>query len=215
MAKDNGRKDLGRKRSFTTRSSTQQQAIAAELLRHPIRTRILGWLAGEAQAHSQREIGKALSLTTAAVHYHLKLLEGVGLVRLEKTRPGPNGITEKLYSARPEDWGEARVLDARGKTGFYLDYTLACTQEMQREGSQLCEADPEHNGLLAGCLETYATPEEVRELKKRLLRLLLPFFEKHKTPTDGARPLAITFGLFRSKAAGWRGAPRVLDMLGE
>ena len=109
---------------------------AEEVLKKPVRVRILGWLAGQGQPRTKREIGRALALSNAAVHYHVRLLEEAGIVELEGTRPGPNSITEKLYSAEPVTSRDASMTEQE-KGNFYLGYTLDAISEMHREGKEL------------------------------------------------------------------------------
>jgi predicted transcriptional regulator len=68
-------------------------ALAREVLSHPIRIRLFGMLR-QSRPRTQSELAKCLGLSNAAVHYHLNLMAGVGLVKLVGTRPGPNSITE-------------------------------------------------------------------------------------------------------------------------
>ncbi len=143
------------------------QADLDKLFRHPIRVRICRWLAAH-KPSTQREMGRAMSLATAAVHYHLKLLEKGGLVHLVKTRPGPKTITEKLYtidapavrvafgrrgaeSARKGGRcgntdladGSARkkagASGASGGSGGGVDEMLRMLRELQREGGELAK----------------------------------------------------------------------------
>jgi len=71
--------------------------VTLELLRHRVRQRIVDWLGRRPQGQTQCELGEALALFTAAIHYHIKLLAGIGIVAIAATRAGPDGITEKLY----------------------------------------------------------------------------------------------------------------------
>jgi DNA-binding transcriptional ArsR family regulator len=181
---------------------------AEEVLKKPVRVRILGWLGGQGQPRTKREIGKALALSNAAVHYHVKLLEEAGLVQFEGTRPGPNTITEKLYSAKPLT-SKQTSMTAAEKGDFYLRYTLDAISEIHREGEQLVKSDWENARFIAGCYETYATEKEMIALKKEVAAILERFFESHKQKKTGAMPFAITFGLFPSQGAGWDTSTRI------
>jgi DNA-binding Lrp family transcriptional regulator len=203
-------KDARRKAGHWTRG--QRKALARELLRHPIRMRILGWLSGRAKAHTQREIGRALSLSNAGVHYHLKLLESAGLVKLDGTRPGPNSITEKLYSADPREWKETAAMDDKAKSEFYLDHTLASVHEMHREAAELIKSSWHDNPFLVGCYETYATEADIKKLYDEVTEILEAFHRRHRKPKQDCRPLAVTFGLLPSKAAGWGHSQRVFSI---
>ncbi|MBN1347261.1 MAG: helix-turn-helix transcriptional regulator [Phycisphaerae bacterium] len=189
----------------------QRTDIARQLLQHPVRLRIVAWLAGQGSIHTQREIGKALSLSNAAVHYHLKRLERAGMVTLEGMRPGPNSITEKLYGSRPDVWREAVKLNEADRSAAYLDYALACMAEMHREGAELAKADWQEHPFGIGCYEAYASPEDVRRLTRRLLKIVEAFHREHGRPGKGRQPVAITLGLLGSGGAGWSGAGRAFS----
>jgi len=185
-----------------------------KVLKKPVRGRILGWLSGRKGPKTKSEIGKALSLSNAAVHYHMRLLEEVDLVTLEETRLGPNGITEKLYLAKPLNSKEAQMTD-KEKSDFYLRYTLDTMTEMQREGEALITSDWENARFIAGCYKTFATDEEIVALKEKISIILEEFFYTHKIEKKGASPQTITLGILPSKAAGWDASDQtqILDML--
>jgi predicted ArsR family transcriptional regulator len=94
---------------------------------------IPGWLRHQS-ARTQSEVGKALAISNATAHYHLKVLEGAGLVIFQGTRPGPNGIAEKLYAYNPEVWKRiSEQPDRAEKLDFMLDYTFASIHEIHRK----------------------------------------------------------------------------------
>jgi len=187
---------------------------ADEVLRSPVRVRILGWLAGQGQARTKREIGRALSLSNASVHYHVKQLEEAGLVWLEGTRPGPNSITEKLYSGKPlTGTAEERGLSDKEKSELYLRYTVDSISEMHREAVELIKSDWKTNRFLVGCWLAHATSEEMKALKNRLTEMLREFYEKHNQPGEGTKPMAVTFGILPSSGHGWATSLKVFDML--
>ena len=184
-----------------------------DLLKKAVRVRILGWLAGQSEPRTKREMGKALALSNAAVHYHVKLLEEAGLIRFEGTRPGPNSITEKLYSAKPVTLNKDEGMSNQEKSEFYLRYAFDSIREMHREAEELIRSDWRGNPFLAGCYETYANESEIRRFKKQIHRLVQNFFKKHKKARKDTKPLAITLGLLPSNAAGWGHTPREFDMM--
>ena len=187
---------------------------AEEVLRSPVRVRILLWLAAEGKGRTKREIGRALSLSNAAVHYHVKLLEKAGLVWLEGTRPGPNGITEKLYRGKKRDGTpDDRTLDDYEKSELYLRYTVDSISEMHREAVELIKSDWKTNRFLVGCWLAHATSEEMKALKNRLTEMLREFYEKHNQPGEGTKPMAVTFGILPSSGHGWATSLKVFDML--
>jgi len=181
---------------------------AGDVLKNPLRVRMLGWLAGQPQARTKREIGRALSLSNASVHYHVKQLEKAGLVKLEGTRPGPNSITEKLYSGKT-----LRIMDDEEKSEVYLSYTLDSISEMHREAEELIKSDWESNRFLVGCYLAHATDQETKKFKDRLTRILREFYQQHKQPRKDTRPRAVTFGIVPSSGLGWARSRKVFDML--
>ena len=184
-----------------------------KVLRSPVRVRILGWLAGQGEPLTKREIGRALSLSNAAVHYHLKQLEEAGLAKLEGTRPGPNSITERLYSGKGVTGPQDRAMGDKERSEFYLRYTLDSIGEMHREGEAMIRSDWRSNRFLVGCYGVHATEEEIRRFKKRFRKMLEEFFKAHARPRKGTKPIAMTFGLVPSSGLAWGCAQKVLDKI--
>jgi len=185
---------------------------AEDVLKRPVRMRILGWLAGQSAPRTKREIGRALSLSNAAVHYHVKKLEKAGLTTLAGTRSGPNSITEKLYSGKSVTDGRNAMND-KEKSEFYLRYTLDSISEMHREAEQIIKSDWQTNRFLVGCYGVHATEEEIKTLKTRLLEMLEQFHVAHKHPGKHTKPVAMTFGLVPSSGLAWGNTQKVFDML--
>ncbi len=185
-----------------------QSGLVADALGHPLRVRILGWLRHQ-PATTQSEVGKALALSNAAARYHLKVLEGADLVTFTGTRPGPNGITEKLYAANPEVWQRLSDQPEQAeKLDFMLDYTFASIHEMHRKAVDLIKADWKPP-FLAGSVGAFATPADVAALKARLGSMLEAFAAQHQDPArPGTLPVALTFAVLPSlaaDAASWAG----------
>ncbi len=193
-----------------------QSALVGDALSHPLRVRILGWLRHQ-PARTQSEVGKALAISNAAARYHLKVLEGADLVALDGTRPGPNGITEKLYVANPEVWKRiSDQPDQAEKLDFMLDYTFASIHEIHRKSVDMIKADWTP-AFLAGSVGAFASPSEIQALRAQLGSLLEEFYERHKDPeSPDAVPLAITFAVLPSSEAdaqSWAGE-RVFEWQG-
>jgi len=192
-----------------------RRAELREVASHPLRLRLLGLLHGCTSPQTQREMGRRLSLSTAAVHYHLKKLLEAGLVRFEGTRPGPKGITEKLYAYKRGAWQEVSRARGRDEAYFLLDYTFACMQEMHREAAELIK-NGRAQRFVAGSFETFASLEDVTALKAKVWAVLWQFHKKHRTPARGdTRPVAVTCAILPSEGSAWTGAPRVFDMMPE
>lgn len=190
-----------------------KEKAVEKLLRSPLRVRILGWLAAQPEPRTKREIGRALSLSNAAVHYHVKQLEEAGLAKLEGTRPGPNSITERLYSGKGVTGPPGGAMDDKERSEFYLRYTLDSMSEMHREGEALIRSDWESSRFLVGCYGAHATEKQITGFKKRLLKMLREFHEAHARPRKGTKPIAMTFGLMPSSGLAWGTTQKLFDML--
>jgi len=186
---------------------------AGNVLRSPARVRILGWLAGNSAPRTKREIGRALSLSNAAVHYHVKKLTAAGLMRPAGTRPGPNSITEKLFSARGATAQEAGALNGKDQSEIFLRYTLDSISEMHREAEQLIRSDWQSHRFLLGCYGVHSTRAELKRFKTRLMKMLSQFHESHKLAGKHTQPFAMTFGLVPSSGLAWTNTQKVFDMM--
>jgi len=189
------------------------QAKRGDVLRKAVRVRILGWLSGEPEPRTKREIGKALSMSNASVHFHMKQLEKAGLVKLEGTRLGSNSVMEKLYSGSSVTNPDESGLTDLEKSEFYLSYTLDSIHELHREGEQLIRSDWKKNRFIVGTYGVYANEGEIREFKNKLFKLIDDFHKSHSEASKDAKPIAITFGIVPSKAAAWLSTQKVFDML--
>ncbi len=170
-------------------------------LGHPVRMRIMGILLDD-RPRTQRELGRILLMSSAAVHYHLAALVKLGVVRLHSTHPGPNGIVEKLYSADRGRWQEMLTqLDAGVDVRFYLDYTAAWAHERHREGLEILKAGEHEHPFLLGSYVVQAPTAEVVKLKREIWKKLEAF---HKRYADAAQERAatcsVTFSILPSLA---------------
>lgn len=186
---------------------------AVDVVKNPARMRILGWLAGQPVPRTKREIGRALSMSNATVHYHVSKLEKAGLMQFTGTRQGPNSITERLFSGKGVTGKEMGAMNDKEKFGFYVRYTMDSIGEMHREAEQMIKSDPRVNRFLIGCYGVHASEPEIKRLGTRLMNLLKQFHEKHKRPGRNTRPMAVTFGLVPSSGLAWGNTQKVFDML--
>jgi DNA-binding Lrp family transcriptional regulator len=172
-----------------------------KVLHHPVRLRVLGILKGR-RGQTQRELGKALYMSNAAVHYHLQMLLKSGLVVLCGTRPGPNGITEKLYAVDTAAWQAA--LEAPGNDadlGFYLHYAVSWMHEHHREGIQRLESGDVLPPFMVGSYSVIASQDEILAFKRDLHDRVKHFYEKHKDCRSAKKmPVGVTFAILPSHA---------------
>ena len=170
-----------------------------QVLSHPISVRIVALLREE-EPRTQRDLGKLLFMSNAAVHHHLKKLLGVSLVKLVATRPGPNGITEKLYSTDEGKWRDffdspSREVDL----SFYLDYTVAWMRERHREGVGIIKGQSNQHPFIAGSYVVRVPLKEAVRFKKEIHSLFLEFLQKHEGREDAdLQSFAVTYSLLPS-----------------
>jgi len=170
---------------------------AKKVFRHPVRNRILNILR-DGLPRTQRELGRVLSMSNAAVHYHVKMLLEIGIITLHSTRPGPNGITEKLYAADIEDWPAVSEEDV----DFYMDYIVSWMNERHREGLNLLKAKGYIIPFLAGSYSARASLPDLIQFKHDVEKLFDKFYKKcnnSKAKDDGQLLFAVTFSILPSQ----------------
>jgi len=147
-----------------------------KIFRHPVRDRILGILR-DGKPRTQSDLGKILSMSNAAVHYHIKLLLEVGIIKLYSTRPGPNGITEKLYSVDTENWPMVSEDDIE----YYIDYMVSWMNERHREGVNILKSERDDMPpFLAGSYSVTAPMAELIQFKREVEKLFNEFYMKYE-----------------------------------
>jgi len=167
-----------------------------KIFRHPIRDRILGILR-DGKARTQSDIGKMLTMSNAAVHYHVKLLLEVGIIKLHSTRMGPNGITEKFYAADTENWPPVSEDDVE----YYIDYTVSWMNERHREGMNILKSERDNMPpFLAGSYSVSAPKEELIRFKREVEKLFNAFYIKYRhTEGHELESFAVTFAILPSR----------------
>jgi|GEM_PF-1254571 DNA-binding Lrp family transcriptional regulator len=177
-----------------------------KIFRHPVRDRILGILR-DGKARTQSDLGKILTMSNAAVHYHVKLLLEVGIIKLHSTRPGPNGITEKLYAVDTENWPVASEDDVN----YYIDYMVSWMNERHREGVNILKSERDDMPpFLAGSYSVSAPMPELLQFKREVEKLFNDFYMKYEDAGDEKKCLqkisfckketfAVTFAILPSR----------------
>ncbi|MEW6367705.1 MAG: winged helix-turn-helix transcriptional regulator [Acidobacteriota bacterium] len=187
----------------------RRRALRQALL-HPIRVRIIEILRGS-DAMTQRELGKSLFLSNAAVHHHLQTLLAVHLVKLQGTRPGPNGITEKLYATDQNEW-QAALAEPTNEVNFYLQYTLAWIHERHREGVETLRSEGFAFPFLAGSYVVHLPPSAAVEFKRDLQKRCMRLFEKHqKGSSRKTVPFTVTFAIMPSRITETKESRNILE----
>ncbi len=188
-------------RQLAGRNQKRREERFRKIIRHPIRVRILGILRHTGSC-TQRELGRQLSLSSAAIHHHLKSLLDAGLVRLQGTRPGPNSITEKLYELNQEQWTAflRASEEQNADLDFYLEYVLAWIHERNREGLEILKDSQYVHPFIGASYVVNASYEEIVELKRQVHQLLAEFHADHSGAADGNRQtVALTFSILPSR----------------
>ena len=112
-------------------------AERALILRH---WRLMTVLAAAGVAVYHACVYTALSMTTARVHYHLNILATLGLIKPAGTRPGPKGITEKLFKVDLTRWHSLSDTPGRDNMDLMLRFTVDLMREHNRQGVSILEA---------------------------------------------------------------------------
>jgi len=184
-----------------------QQAQTKKVFRHPIRNRIIDILR-DGKPRTQQELGNILSMSNAAVHYHVKLLLEVGIIKLHSTRPGPNAITEKLYTGAVENWPDVSENDM----DYYLRYTVSWMNERNREGLNLLQSGSYDIPLLAGSYSARAPLEELFRFKRKIEKLFNDFYLKCGKSKDKNRvPFSLTFSMLPAQEANKGDSRNILE----
>ncbi|MCP4352175.1 MAG: helix-turn-helix transcriptional regulator [Desulfobacterales bacterium] len=178
-----------------------------KVFRHPVRDRILGILR-DGKARTQRDLGKILSMSNAAIHYHMKILLEIGIVKLDSTRPGPNGITEKLYKADIENWPDVSEDDIE----FYLDYMVSWMNERHREGVNLLKSADYETPFLVGSYSVRAPLSKMIQFKREVENLFNNFYTEYENAEDNnLTPFAVTFSIFPSQEVNTEDSRNIME----
>ena len=178
-----------------------------KVFRHPVRNRIVEILR-DGKPRTQQELGNILSMSNAAVHYHVKILLEVGIIKLHSTRPGPKGITEKLYTAAMENWPDVTGDDLE----YYLSYMVSWMNERNREGLNLLKTGKYEIPFLTGSYSARAPIEELLVFKRKMENLFNEFYEKcEKSKQKNKISFAVTFSMIPSKEKNKEDSRNILE----
>lgn len=155
-------------------SIEQLRAVADVLRMH-----ILNVLTDQPMTVTQ--LGEALGQAPAKMHYHVRELEKVGLLRLVETRE-KGGILEKYYQPVAKDFTVSNSLFLRANpdeslatVGAFFDQLR---DDFQRAFRLAIEKKDEHFGFALDSKLLYLTLEEHAELSKKIFEL----FKQYEQP---------------------------------
>jgi DNA-binding transcriptional ArsR family regulator len=143
-----------------------------------LRIRIIELLSGQQMTVTQ--LGEHLGIAPAKVHYHVRELERVGLLRLVETRE-KGGVLEKYYRTLARDY---RVPSALLRSAPPDEVLAVITNMLSGMTSRLLWAvesklrEPETQNdphIAIGDDTVYMTDEEVREVMRQIQELLKPY----------------------------------------
>lgn len=173
----------------------EQLRAIADLLR----LRILDVL--EQRPMTVTQLGDVLGEAPAKVHYHVRELEKVGLLRLVETRE-KGGILEKYYQPVAREFSvEKRLLSApldeamatmsnllsQIKEGFLRAFRRVLEQKEERPRSSL------------GFMRVYLTAEEHERLSKQIAELVKPY--EQRRGIEGEQEMLATFITYPQEAS--------------
>jgi len=139
------------------------------------RARILELLRDQPMTVTQ--LGELMGEAPAKIHYHVRELEKVGLLRLAETRE-KGGILEKYYQPIAREISVEKQLfagppdEAMAAIGTLINQIK---EGFQRAFRAAREQKDEHPKLMIGTIYTYITDEERKQLAKQVLELLKPY----------------------------------------
>jgi DNA-binding transcriptional ArsR family regulator len=123
------------------------------------------------------QLGEVLDMAPAKVHYHVRELEKVGLLRLVETRE-KGGILEKYYQPIAREFSANTILlsappdEAVTVTGAWLNQLRDGFLRALRKAIERREKNPR---LSTGFARLYITAEEQIQLSRQVAELLRPY----------------------------------------
>jgi DNA-binding transcriptional ArsR family regulator len=173
-------------RGLHTAHSVEQLRAIADILR----LRIVDLL--QARPMTVTQLGDLLEMAPAKVHYHVRELERVGLLRLVETRE-KGGILEKYYQPVAKDISVSKTLFLTAPPDESLAMTSAWFDQV-KDGFQQAfrvalEQKDEQPNLMLAFTHMHVTPDEHKQLAKQLYELLKPY--ENPRGVEGEMPMLI------------------------
>jgi DNA-binding transcriptional ArsR family regulator len=147
----------------------------ARIYLHPLRQKILERLKNHGPL-TQTEAARAVDTAPASARFHLLLLLKAGFIARAGTRPGPKGITEKLFRIAAPKRRKPMFSTRHGTSEDRRMRKLALDEvaETHRAGSRIILRTPARFFGLAS-FDLAASPEELRQLNKELMAIVKRF----------------------------------------
>lgn len=106
-------------------------------LKNPIRIKIIEFLKKHGPS-TQTETSRDVHVAVSSAKHHIGVLIKVGIVKSAGTRPGPNSITEKLFTLTGK-----KVLKVKPKSESGFGEMFAMMIEALRVGGRLVNSNPD------------------------------------------------------------------------
>ncbi len=175
----------------------QMRAIA-----DPLRVGIVQALAHQAMTVTQ--LGDVLEAAPAKIHYHVRELERVGLLRLVETRE-KGGILEKYYRPVARNFAVPGALLSSApdeSTVILGDYLQRVSREfLQAVGSALREPPDRLHGIRLSESRLWMSDDEYKRLCEQIQSLLAPYEEPRGVEGERLRTM-VQLGYLTPQAEG-------------
>ncbi len=164
--------------------TVEQLRIAAD----PLRLRILHPLMR--QQMTVTKVGDLLGESAAKVHYHMRELERVGLVRMVETRE-KGGILEKYYRASGQNLVNSpallQTMSPDEVVASLGELFQTVSSEFFRALKRLEENPREELGLRLSWSQFWATDIEAEKLMRQVETLIEPYLQPRRVPGERER----------------------------
>lgn len=138
----------------------------------PYRMKILDYMYSFKAPATVKNIADKMGETSAKIHYHVKIMEEVGIVQLVYTKT-INGIIAKFYEPAAEQFRINHTsgnIEDKFKMLNEAQKTISLTYEESKNSflEQLEKTDKKHNGFVTND-EIYLTLEEFSKIQKEIM----------------------------------------------
>lgn len=169
---------------------------------HPLRIKLVDLLHKRGPM-TQTELARTVDAEPASARYHLMRLVRAGFVEAAGTRPGPKGITEKLFRHVKVKEPEMEPLTIATKHGSKPDNEMRKLNfdhvaEAHRVGERISLRDPERFfGIETH--EIVASPRKLRALRDALNQTVRGFLAGMQAPDEDAEKVTLCINFYPQK----------------